>query len=125
MCYLLTAKSIHEAPSFKHWEGIMASRESLVDQLQSMLEFDTADRTSNRYIPQDRLLCLLRQAVAYQIEFSRYHPKIAPTVNTLLDDYSSFVIPNAVSATLTGHQGNVKCVQFLGEEGKTIVSGSR
>ena len=82
MCYLLTAKSIHEAPSFKHWEGIMASRESLVDQLQSMLEFETADRTGNRYIPPDRLLGLFRQAVAYQIEFSRYHPKIAPTVNS-------------------------------------------
>jgi hypothetical protein len=82
MCYLLTAKSIHEAPSFKHWEGIMASRESLVDQLNTILEFETADRAGNRHIPPDRLLTLLRQAVAYQIEFSRYHPKIAPTVNT-------------------------------------------
>lgn len=124
MCYLLTAKSIHEAPSFKNWEGIMASREGLVDQLQSMLEFETADRTGNRHIPPDRLLALLRQAVAYQIEFSRYHPKIAPTVNSLLDDYTSFVIPNAVGATLTGHQGNVKCIEFIGEEGKKIVSGS-
>jgi hypothetical protein len=26
MCYLLTAKSIHEAPSFKNWEGISAAR---------------------------------------------------------------------------------------------------
>lgn len=124
MCYLLTAKSIHEAPSFKNWEGIMASREGLVDQLQSMLEFETADRTGNRHIPPDRLLGLLRQAVAYQIEFSRYHPKIAPTVNSLLDDYTSFVIPNAVGATLTGHQGNVKCIEFIGEEGKKIISGS-
>ncbi|ORE10923.1 WD40 repeat-like protein [Rhizopus microsporus var. microsporus] len=124
MCYLLTAKSIHEAPSFKHWEGIMASREALVDQLNTILEFETADRSGNRHIPPDRLLTLLRQAVAYQIEFSRYHPKIAPTVNTLLDDYSGFVIPNAVRATLKGHQGNVKCVEFIGEEGKRIVSGS-
>ncbi|KAI8640990.1 WD40-repeat-containing domain protein [Parasitella parasitica] len=124
MCYLLTAKSIHEAPSFTQWEGIMAAREGLVDQLQSMLEFENADRTGNRHIPPDRLLGLLRQAVAYQIEFSRYHPKIAPTVNSLLDDYTSFVIPNAVGATLTGHQGNVKCLEFIGQEGKKIVSGS-
>ncbi|KAI8979195.1 hypothetical protein BDF20DRAFT_868118 [Mycotypha africana] len=127
MCYLLTAKSIHEAPSFKQWEGIMASREALVDQLQSMLEFETADRTNqqhSRHIPPDRLLTLLRQAVAYQIEFSRYHPKIAPTVSTLLEDYTSFVIPNAVGATLTGHKGNIKCLQFLGVEGKQVVSGS-
>ncbi|KAI8331441.1 WD40-repeat-containing domain protein [Choanephora cucurbitarum] len=124
MCYLLTAKSIHEAPSFKHWEGIMASRENLVDQLQNMLEFESADRTGHRHIPPDRLLTLLRQAVAYQIEFSRYHPKIAPTVSTLLDDYSSFVIPNALCASLEGHTGNVKCISFLGAEGERIVSGS-
>ncbi|KAI9246205.1 WD40-repeat-containing domain protein [Sporodiniella umbellata] len=124
MCYLLTAKSIHEAASFKQWEGIMASREALVDQLNTMLEFETADRTHHRHIPPDRLLTLLRQAVAYQIEFSRYHPKIAPTVDTLLDDYSGFVIPNAIRATLKGHEGNVKCIEFIGEEGKKIVSGS-
>lgn len=34
------------------------------------------------------------------------------------------MIPNAVGATLTGHQGNVKCIEFLGEEGKKIISGS-
>ena len=43
---------------------------------------------------------------------------------SLLEDYTSFVIPNAVGATLTGHQGNVKCIEFIGEEGKKIVSGS-
>lgn len=26
LCYLLTAKSLHETPSFKNWEGISASR---------------------------------------------------------------------------------------------------
>jgi hypothetical protein len=123
------------------------NRENLVDQLQNMLDFETADRSGmisfslplgktidihssslplgSRYIPPNRLLTLLRQSVAYQIEFSRYHPKIAPTVNTLLEDYTSFVIPNAVGATLTGHKGNVKCVEFIGEEGRTAVSGSR
>ncbi|KAI9030913.1 WD40-repeat-containing domain protein [Phycomyces nitens] len=124
LCYLLTAKSIHEAQSFKNWEGIMAARENLADQLQNMLDFETADRTGNRYIPPDRLLTMLRQAVAYQIEFSRYHPKIAPAVNSLLEDYTSFVIPNAVGTNCIGHQGNVKCVEFIGEDGKQIVSGS-
>jgi hypothetical protein len=33
-------------------------------------------------IPPVRLLTLLRQAVAYQIEFSRYHPKIIPKIQT-------------------------------------------
>ncbi|ORZ20359.1 WD40-repeat-containing domain protein [Absidia repens] len=124
MCYLLTAKSIPEVSSFRNWEGIMAARENLVEQLQNMLEFETADRNGSRYIPPNRLLTLLRQSVAYQIEFSRYHPKIAPAVNSLLEDYTSFVIPNAVGATLSGHKGNVKCVEFIGEEGRTAVSGS-
>ncbi|KAI8337053.1 WD40-repeat-containing domain protein [Chlamydoabsidia padenii] len=124
MCYLLTTKSILEVPSFSNWEGIMAAREHLVDQLQNMLDFETADRSGSRYIPPNRLLTLLRQSVAYQIEFSRYHPKIAPTVNSLLEDYASFVIPNAVGATMTGHKGNIKCVEFIGEDGRTAVSGS-
>ncbi|CAG8561390.1 4547_t:CDS:2, partial [Acaulospora colombiana] len=69
LCYLLTAKGVRDAPSFRNWEGIGPAR--------------------------------------------------------LLQDYSSFVIPNAVRATLTGHRGNVKCVGFIGEEGRKIVSGSR
>ncbi|CDS02671.1 hypothetical protein LRAMOSA00076 [Lichtheimia ramosa] len=124
LCYLLTAKSIHEAPSFKNWEGIMGARENLVDQLQSMLDFETADRNGSRYIPPSRLLTLLRQAVAYQIEFSRYHPKVAPAVHSLLENYTSFVIPNATANILSGHRRNVKCVEFIGEEGQEIVSGS-
>lgn len=43
----------------------------------------------------------------------------------LLEDYSSFVIPNSLAANLCGHRNNVKCVEFLGEEGREIVSGSR
>ncbi|ORY96519.1 WD40-repeat-containing domain protein [Syncephalastrum racemosum] len=124
LCYLLTAKSIHEAPSFKNWEGVMAARENLVEQIQNMLDFETVDRNGGRYIPPNRLITLLRQAVAYQIEFSRYHPKVAPTVDSLLEDYSSFVIPNSLAANLCGHRNNVKCVEFLGEEGREIVSGS-
>ena len=43
----------------------------------------------------------------------------------LLQDYTSLIIPNAVRATLIGHKGNVKCVEFVGEAGREIVSGSR
>lgn len=43
----------------------------------------------------------------------------------LLQDYTSFVIPNSVRYTLRGHEGNVKCVRFIGEEGRRVVSGSR
>ncbi|CAH1757289.1 3663_t:CDS:10 [Entrophospora sp. SA101] len=124
LCYLLTAKAVHDAPSFKNWEGIGPEREKLAEQFQIMLNYEKTGKSGSVHVPPNRLLTLLRQAVAYQIEFSRYHPRVAPCVNTLLQDYSSFVIPNAIRATLSGHLGNVKCVEFIGEEGREIVSGS-
>ncbi|CAB4481760.1 unnamed protein product [Rhizophagus irregularis] len=108
MCYLLTAKAVHDAPSFKNWEGIGPAREKLVEQFQNMLNFENTDKdaeTFNDFSP---------RKVPYMyrpIDFSRYSGK-------------PFVIPNAVRATLTGHHGNVKCVEFIGEEGREIVSGS-
>ncbi|KAI9097009.1 WD40-repeat-containing domain protein [Phlyctochytrium arcticum] len=124
LCYLLTAKSVQDAASFKNWEGIGPGREKLAENFQNMVDFETADREGSVYLPPQRLLTMLRQAVAYQIESSRYHPRIAPRVTTLLDDYHSLIIPNAVKSTLTGHKGNVKCVEFIGEEGLAILSGS-
>ncbi|KAJ3034828.1 hypothetical protein HK097_004386, partial [Rhizophlyctis rosea] len=44
LCYLLTAKSVHDAPSFKEWEGVERAREKLVDQFQSMVNVEIADR---------------------------------------------------------------------------------
>ncbi|CAG8596188.1 14840_t:CDS:10 [Funneliformis mosseae] len=132
LCYLLTAKAVHDAPSFKNWEGVGPAREKLVEQFQNMLNFENTDKDGTHQVQEffgltnllDFFLGVSSSPVAYQIEFSRYHPRIAPRVNTLLQDYTSFVIPNAVRATLTGHRGNVKCVEFVGEEGREIVSGS-
>ncbi|CAB4408222.1 unnamed protein product [Rhizophagus irregularis] len=93
MCYLLTAKAVHDAPSFKNWEGIGPAREKLVEQFQNMLNFENTDKDAET--------------------FNDFSPRKVP-----------FVIPNAVRATLTGHHGNVKCVEFIGEEGREIVSGS-
>ncbi|TPX35009.1 hypothetical protein SmJEL517_g02468 [Synchytrium microbalum] len=124
LCYLLTAKAVTDVPSFKNWEGVGPARERLAEQFQNMLEFENADRQGSVFVPPHRLLELLRQAVAYQIEFARYHPRIAPKVSTLLQDYTSVVIPNAIRHNFTGHTGNVKCVDFVGDDGKWIVSGS-
>lgn len=63
--------------------------------------------------------------MAYQIEVSRYHPRISPIVDTLLQDFSPFVIPNATKTIMQGHRGNVKCAEFVGSEGRSIISGSR
>ncbi|KAI8804757.1 WD40-repeat-containing domain protein [Cladochytrium replicatum] len=124
LCYVLTAKSIHDAPSLRNWEGIGPSREKLVQQFQTMVNLDDVDRDGVGSIPPNRLLNLLRQAVAYQIEGSLYHPLISPKITTLLQDYTALVIPNLVKHSLHGHLDNVKCVAFGGEEGKYIVSGS-
>ncbi|KAJ3119167.1 hypothetical protein HK100_000435 [Physocladia obscura] len=125
LCYLLTSKSVQSVPSFKNWEGIGPSREKLVEQFQTMLDSDTTSKqNAGTFIPPHRLLTLLRQAVSYQVEFSRYHPRVAPKISTLLQNFQSVVIPNAVHKTYTGHQGNVKCAEFVGELGNQIISGS-
>jgi len=135
LCYLLSAKSITDAPSFRAWEGIQPARENLVAQFSAMLEQDRMERESPipgvgshgdayAYVPPRRLLTIIHQAVAYQVEFARYHPKRAPVVTSLLQDYAGFIVPNAVSATLRGHRRNVKSVRFVGEEGTKLVSGS-
>ncbi|KAG0217380.1 hypothetical protein BGX33_010683 [Mortierella sp. NVP41] len=125
LCYLLTTKSIHDAPSFRSWEGIAQGRDKLVEQFQSMLDVENSVKDGSVYVPPNRLLNLLRQAVAHQIEVSRYHPRISPIVETLLQDFSPFVIPNACKTVMQGHRGNVKCAEFVGQEGRTIISGSR
>uniref|UniRef100_V5EEU8 WD40 repeat-containing protein SMU1 n=2 Tax=Kalmanozyma brasiliensis (strain GHG001) TaxID=1365824 RepID=V5EEU8_KALBG len=76
------------------------------------------------YVPPHRLLTMLHQAVAYQVEFARYHPKKAPVISGLLHDYTGFIVPNAVAHTMRGHRKNVKSVRFVGEEGRKLVSGS-
>ncbi|KAJ3367671.1 hypothetical protein GGF31_007131 [Allomyces arbusculus] len=130
LCYLLTAKSIHDAPSFRNWDGIGPGRERLVDQLQSMMDLDetgvlgTGGARDNVYVPPNRLVTLLQQAVAHQVEAARYHPKLTPRVGTLLEDYSTVVLPNATRHVLRGHSENVKKVAFVGDAGKWIASAS-
>jgi hypothetical protein len=54
----------------------------------------------NVYVPPNRLVTLLRQAVAYQIQFSRYHPKIAPAVNSHV---SSSIFQHSDIVTVVNH----------------------
>nr|KAJ3422097.1 hypothetical protein HK105_001173 [Polyrhizophydium stewartii] len=125
LCYLLTAKSVHDVPSFRNWEGITPAREKLAELFQSMVDYDNGER--NVYVPPNRLLKMLRQAVAYQVESSRYHPSITPKIQSqvpLLQDYASLVLPNSVKSVFVGHTNNVKCVEFVGEDGMFIMSGS-
>ncbi|KAI9919543.1 hypothetical protein PsorP6_017794 [Peronosclerospora sorghi] len=134
LCYLLTCKAVGESNAFRDWEGIARSREKLVEQLKATFaleevispqqEGDTAMTTSSVAIPENRLLQLLHQSVAYQMEFSRYHPKTIPKVTTLLRDFECEVLPNAVKSTYVGHSQNVKFVTFVGTDGELLASGS-
>lgn len=74
-------------------------------------------------LPTNRLITMLQQAVAYQIEFGAYHPRLRPKITSLFEDYSCFVVPNALQLTYSGHTDSVKCVDFVGEAGLSIVSG--
>eukprot|EP00122_Pirum_gemmata_P007589 Pgem_evm1s6968 len=71
-----------------------------------------------------RLKSLIQQACAYQIEFCRYQQKINHRIESIIDDFEPLVIPNTCKFNLTGHSENVKCVDFVGEEGRYLVSGS-
>ena len=51
--------------------------------------------------------------------------RIIQFVFRLLEDYSSTVIPNKECHSFQGHTGNVKCVEFVGERGERLISGSR
>ena len=84
---------------------------------------------ASRHVPERRLWALLRQAYAYQVEFSQYHPRLragglsTPAVHSLLEDYACPMLPNAPRATLRGHSADVKAVAYLGREGTYAVSG--
>ncbi|KAI9168631.1 hypothetical protein H9P43_008004 [Blastocladiella emersonii ATCC 22665] len=122
LCYLLTAKSVHDAACFRNWEGIGPGRERLAEQLQAMVDLEGIDREV--FVPPNRLINLLKQAVAYQVEYARYHPKVPPRIQSLLEDYTAYIIPNAVRHVLAGHADNVKCCTFVGADGQLIASGS-
>ncbi|KAJ3269101.1 hypothetical protein HDV01_001874 [Terramyces sp. JEL0728] len=124
LCYLLTSKSVQDVHSYKNWEGIASSREKLAEMFQNMIDYDVAEREGSAHVPQKRLLTLLQQAVAYQVEYARYHPNVTPKITSLLQDFNSLIIPNAVKSTFLGHTANVKCAEFLGEDGSKIISGS-
>ncbi|WFD00385.1 hypothetical protein MYAM1_003134 [Malassezia yamatoensis] len=131
LCYLLSAKSVTDAPSFRSWEGIQPAREVLVAEFSPLLDQDRkdsdavdAERQNQEHVPSHRLLTLLHQAMAYQVEAARYQKRTVPVVNSLLQDYSGFVVPNRCRKTLHGHEQNVKCVRFVGTDGRRLVSGS-
>jgi len=128
LCYLLTCKSILDVPSCRDWEGVMSSREKLIEQFHTVLfEFEGENLPDARGVvapvPPNRLTSLLSQAVQHQIANNHYHPKTTPTIASLLHDYRTFVVPNAARRRFVGHTRNVKCLEFIGAEGSALATG--
>lgn len=93
---------MHDAPSFKHWEGVTAAREKLAETFGEMIEGEREEREGassvhpafgtlsllmrlppgNVFVPAGRLVTLLEQAVSYQISRARYKPKDPPAISS-------------------------------------------
>eukprot|EP00158_Paraphelidium_tribonemae_P006014 Partr_v1_DN27631_c0_g1_i4_m65018 putative WD40 len=112
------------ADTFKSWDGVMAEREKLVDKFRNIMQLESATDEAVAHVPPSRLILLLRQAIAYQIDSGQYHPNVIPKISTLLFDYQTVVVPNACRLTMHGHRNNVKCVAWVGDEGLRFASGS-
>lgn len=97
----------------------------MCDQLALMLNLEeNPSDTSQTRVPDNRLVTMLQQAVAYQIDFTRHHEAATPHISTLLEDYISCVLPNTCLNTLRGHTANLKCVKFIGVSGVQLATGS-
>ncbi|CAM9749876.1 unnamed protein product, partial [Ascophyllum nodosum] len=123
LCYLLTCKSVADAPHFRTWGGVLGGRESLADELARAVEVEAGSLAPPSEMPPNRLVTLLQQAVAFQIEKGRYHPKVIPQASTLARDYRCPAVPNTPKDTYSGHHTGVKCVTFVGEEAELLASG--
>jgi COMPASS component SWD3 len=138
--YLLTCQSVTECDQFADWDGANASRAALVDQCARLLDFEafqgdmstpTAATAAVRGlgrgsggVPPGRLIHLIQQAVAFQVDSSMYKLSAPPRIGTILEDFECMVVPNSLSRRFVGHRGNVKCAGFVGEEGRAVVTGS-
>ncbi|CAN0064635.1 unnamed protein product, partial [Ectocarpus sp. 4 AP-2014] len=88
LCYLLTCKSVSDAGHFRSWGGVLGGREKLAEELArlelrpvvvvvvaGLVEAETVSLAHPSQMPPNRLVTLLEQAVAFQIESGRYNPK--------------------------------------------------
>lgn len=125
LCYLLSARDLRDVPvHISGWKGTQHGREQLAEELQSLMDFEEIVRDGRSYVPPNRLMTLMRQAVAYQIGSSRYMSERTPQVSTLLENYETIILPDTCHKTFLGHTDNIKSVTFLGENGDYIASGS-
>mmetsp|Transcript_4673 Transcript_4673/g.6614 ORF Transcript_4673/g.6614 Transcript_4673/m.6614 type:complete len:553 (-) Transcript_4673:65-1723(-) len=126
LCYLLSCSQVEDASSFKTWVSISASREKLAERMQLFIsstrlscEEEVIDKA-----PSGRLVHLLQQAVAYQIETSPFRPGMKIKTTSLMKDFTCHAVPSSNHLTFVGHKADVKATEFVGVNGKHLASGS-
>uniref|UniRef100_A0A7S2SNE6 CTLH domain-containing protein n=1 Tax=Rhizochromulina marina TaxID=1034831 RepID=A0A7S2SNE6_9STRA len=128
LCYLLTCRSVQDSHLFQQWPGDIPGRELVADNIGRMAavehEHDVCPcQPDGSEILPHRLVTLLQQATAFQMEFSRYRTTAPAKVTSLLRDYECSAVPNSVAHVLRGHCTDAKCLAFVGDQGNMLVSG--
>ncbi|KAL1411072.1 hypothetical protein Q8F55_002019 [Vanrija albida] len=129
LAYLCSASTVHDAPGFRDWAGPGPERERLVAMWRELTDAesksaDSTEPATTPPVPRDRLVTLLRQAAAWQIQASGDRSRGQWGVTSLLSDYARPSVPSRLQRLITGHTANVKCVDFVGEASGLGVSGS-
>lgn len=124
LSYLLTCTTVQEVPLFKSWDGMLGkSREILLDSIKHILKFEIHELGEFHSLPPKRLLTLIEQSLCYQIQTGS-NQKTIPKIETLLQDYEHFIIPNQIKKVFTkSHTSNIKTIEFIGHIGNYIASG--
>lgn len=97
LCYLLSAKSVHDAPSFKNWEGVTAARERLVESFGKMVEGEREESEGECC-----LFCRLTSMIAYTL--LRRRERLRAPGSTGHDAGASRLVPDrAITISTKGH----------------------
>eukprot|EP00171_Calliarthron_tuberculosum_P012152 IDg12152t1 len=132
LCYLLSCKTVADAPAFARWDGAKAARKALVNTYARWLDWDAfahGDRAApaaprRPELPPRRLVHLLQQAVAFQIGSARYTPRAPPRIATILEDFESVLLPTGRRTALCASKDAVKAITFVGADGFTLATAA-
>eukprot|EP01079_Euglenida_sp_SAG-EU17-18_P009630 gene9630-251_t len=122
---LLICRSIQEGgDSLKHWTA-EGGRQSLVDELDGLMQSLSRKDAASAGTPPNRLQTLLGQAARYQVASLPRKVKDGLGLTSILSDYSPVSFPNQLCKEYYGHSDSIKCVQFLELTDATVlITGS-
>lgn len=122
LAYLTSASTVHDAPGLRDWAGTSPEREKLAAMWRELTDASrinanaiaaSGQESPRRPVPRDRLLTLLKQAAAWQVDKAGPRGSAPYSISTLLCDYTRPTVPSHLDRLVRGHRANVKCVDFL------------